>query len=369
MSLEASLAKSYPPNGASPGFSLDVQLKCEAGVTILFGASGAGKTLTLDSLAGLVRPERGRILLGGEILFDAQRGVHVPPRARGVGYVFQNEALFPHMTVEENLLFPLKRLGPLERRRRARSMLERFRLGALASRYPRELSGGEKQRASIARALVTEPRLLLLDEPARGLDFELRSDFYRVVREVRAQYHIPILMVTHDIVESFTLAERMLIYNQGRVVQEGSPEDVFRRPRDRSVAHLLGFTNVFEAAIEALDPAAGTARVRTPDFAVTVAYLPGRLLGDRVGFCIAPQHVRLLPDSVSAGAGDNLLEAELLDHNFTPTAARLFLRPVGSGVELQCEITRAEFQERNVAGQKRWTLALPPAAIHVFQGS
>src|SRR6266404_3634507 len=179
--LEASLQKSFPD------FTLDVSLRCEEGVSVLFGPSGAGKTLTLNALAGLVTPDTGRILLDGEILFDAQRNVEVPPRNRGAAYVFQNDALFPHMTVEDNLVFPLAKLGPIERHRRSRALMDTFRIGPLAERYPRDLSGGEKQRATLARSLAIGPRLLLLDEPARGLDYELRMDLYRVLADVRAQ--------------------------------------------------------------------------------------------------------------------------------------------------------------------------------------
>ncbi len=348
-SLTASIGTHFPG-----GFSLDVELDCQAGVTCLFGASGAGKTLTLNALAGLVRPDRGRILLGDEILFDAQRGVHLPPRERGIGYLFQTEALFPHRTVEQNLLFPLAHAGALEGRRRARQMMETFRIAGLAARYPRELSGGEKQRVSIARALVNEPRLLLLDEPARGLDYELRMDLYRVVRDVRSRYPIPILLVTHDLAESYMLADRMIVYHQGAIVQQGAPEEVFTAPRDRRVAALLGMTNIFEAAIERLDPAAGTSRLRTPDFAITVGYLPGRLLGDRVTICIPAQRIAL-------GAGENPIDADLVQQLFTPSTVRLFFR--AGEAEFECEVPRASFAPQE---SDRWTLSVPRSGVHVF---
>ena len=157
--LEFTIEKRFPPGRSSaPGFDLDARFGCDAGVTVLFGASGAGKTLTLEALAGFLRPDRGRILLNDEILYDGESGVCLPPQRRGVGYVFQNDALFPHMTLDENLAFGIARLPVLERHRRVRGMLERFGLTALAARRPHELSGGQKQRASIARALVTEPR-------------------------------------------------------------------------------------------------------------------------------------------------------------------------------------------------------------------
>jgi len=357
MMLSATLTKSFPD------FRLDIGLSCDPGLTVLFGASGAGKTLTLDSIAGLVRPDAGRILLGGEILFDAQRRVHLPPRERGVGYVFQNDAVFPHMTVEENLLFPLARMGPLERRRRCRTLLETFRLAELASRYPRGLSGGEKQRVAIARALAAEPRLLLLDEPARGLDHELRMDLYWVLREVRAQYRIPILLVTHDRDESFRLGERLVIYRAGRIVQEGPAEEVFAAPRDRGVAQLLGYGNVFPAVIERLDPAApagGVSRLRAGDLALTLDYLPGRLLGDRVEFCVPPHRVRIGP------AGENQFEADYTGEARLPSTVRLFFRAAGLG-ELECEVSRDSYDSLSIPSSRRMTLSLPRAAVHVFE--
>jgi molybdate transport system ATP-binding protein len=354
LTLDAHLTKSFP------GFDLDVTFACGDGLTVLFGASGAGKTVTLQSIAGLVRPDAGRILLGGEILFDAQRSVHLPPRQRGVGYVFQNDSVFPHMTVEENLLFPLAHMGPLERRRRCRTLLETFRLAGLASRYPRGLSGGEKQRVAIARALAADPRILLLDEPARGLDHELRVDLYAVLRDVRAQYRIPILLVTHDRDESFRLGERLVVFRAGRIVQEGPAEQVFAAPRDPGVAQLLGYGNVFPAVVERLDPAAGISRLRAGQIALTLDYLPGRLLGDRVQFCVPPHRVRVGP------ASENQLEAEFSGEARLPSTVRLFFRTDGVG-ELECEVSRDFYDSLSIPSSRRLTLNLPRAAIHVFE--
>ena len=354
MILEASIAKQLP------GFSLDVTLKCDAGVTVLFGPSGAGKTLTLSSLAGLVHPDGGRILLHGEILFDAQRRVHVPPRSRGIGYVFQNDALFPHMTVEDNLLFALARWGAIERRRRSRALLETFHIAPLASRLPRELSGGEKQRVAIARALATEPRVLLLDEPARGLDYELRQDLYRVLAEVRARYQIPILLVTHDRDEGFRMGDRLVVYSAGHIVQEGPPEAVFAAPRDRSVARLLGYGNIFEGIVEHLDPAAGTSRIRAGKIALTLDYLPGRLLGDRVEFCIAAHRVKL-------GAGENAIDAEFIGESRSPSSARLLFRAGAGGLdEIECEFPLDAREALHFTPGHRLKLAFPRASLHVF---
>jgi molybdate transport system ATP-binding protein len=352
IALEASLAKRF----SAGGFSLDVTLRCEPGVTVLFGASGAGKTLTLNLLAGLTAPDRGRVLLGDELLCDAHRNLHVPPRRRGIGYVFQSETLFPHMTVAENMVFPLAKVPPLERRRRVNHLLEVFRISGLAGRMPRELSGGERQRVTLARALAADPRLLLLDEPARGLDYELRHDLYAVLRQVREQYPIPIVVVTHDLPEAFLLAGNMYIYQQGRVAQEGAPDAVYAAPRTAQVARLLGYTNIFEGVIEHLDPAAGVSHLRCAGLLLTAGYLPGRLRGDRVGFCIPAAAVK------PGGGEGNRLRGERTHQILSPSTARLFFRLENSPLELECEVPR---ESAGAAGSQS-ALIVPPSSIHVF---
>ena len=374
--LQLAIQKNFPATGLSPGFDLNVALECDPGITVLFGASGSGKTLTLDAIAGLTRPDQGRILLDNEILFDAKSRLAVPPQRRGIGYVFQNYALFPHMTVEENLAFGIARRPGMERRRKIREMLELFGLGALGARRPQELSGGERQRASIARALVTEPGLLLLDEPARGLDYPLRLDFYAVLRNVRRKYDIPILLVTHDVTEGFILADQMVIYAAGRIVQRGTPGDIFARPRSAAVARLLGISNVFSGTVEELDPMADHALIRTALFPVKVPYLPGRLRGDPVGFCIAQEHVTLLlpGDSREDRSRENRVPVRVVEEIFLPNSVRLLLRVQGDGgagngagpLQIESEVSRVAYKKMGLPGQKEWQASLPKAHIHVF---
>src|SRR5438105_6187042 len=213
--IAARLRKTFPQRPDSAAFSLELEFQAAAGVTVLFGPSGSGKTLTLDLIAGFVRPDDGRILLDDEILSDGAAGVNLAPQARNCGYVFQNYALFPHMTLRQNLEFAAERRPRLERHRRVNEMLDKFRLGDAAGRRPHEVSGGQRQRCSIARALIGEPNLLLLDEPARGLDAPLRAGLYATLRQVRAEFNVPILLVTHDLDECFELGDEVLVMREG----------------------------------------------------------------------------------------------------------------------------------------------------------
>lgn len=319
--ISARLAKRFPPGPDAAGFQLEVELEAHAGVTVLFGPSGAGKTLVLELIAGFSRPDSGRILLDDEILFDAEARVFRRPPERQCGYVQQRESLFPHMTLRENVAFAAERLARLERHRQVHEMIERFRLVESAGRRPHAVSGGERQRCAIARALITGPRALLLDEPARGLDAPLRAEFYSVLRQVRADYRIPILLVTHDLDECFALGDRMLVLRGGRIVQRGTPLEIVARPAGIEVARLLGLANLFRAEILALDPGRNTSRLRIGRLELTGQYLPGRLRGDEIWVMLDPGVLKVVPRSGPPAANQHLLK--LLRRTGRPGGVRL----------------------------------------------
>ncbi|HYM97336.1 MAG TPA: ABC transporter ATP-binding protein [Candidatus Sulfotelmatobacter sp.] len=222
------------------GFALVVALDIAAGETVaVLGPNGAGKTTLLRALAGLV-PVRGTVILDGETLDDSAAGVHVPTERRHVGLVFQDHVLFPHLTVLDNVAFGLRAKGLRDASRLAREWLEQAGLGAKAGSMPRELSGGQAQRVALLRTLATEPRLLLLDEPLSALDVSIRAEVRReLARQLRSFPGVR-LLVTHDPLEAITLADRLVVLEQGRVVQSGTPEEVTARPRSRFVADLAG---------------------------------------------------------------------------------------------------------------------------------
>lgn len=205
-------------------FDLRARFATDAPFAALYGPSGAGKTITLQAIAGLVRPASGHIRIGGRALFDSARGIDLPPPERRVGYLFQHYALFPHLTVRENVSFGLtswlRRGLSADEAQRVRGLLERFGLAELASSRPDKLSGGQKQRVALARALACEPRILLLDEPFAALNPMLRGALRRDLAEACRQWSIPALMITHDADDVLALADAAFVYDQGRVVRE-----------------------------------------------------------------------------------------------------------------------------------------------------
>ena len=245
-------------------FFVDVDFEVPPGFTILFGASGAGKTTLLDCLAGLTTPDAGRISIGDRVIFDSSLHVGVPTAQRRAGYVFQNLALFPHMTVEQNVSYGLAHLSRSELSHRVTSALDAFRISHLAKRKARSISGGESQRVALARTLVTHPQFLLLDEPLAALDSPTKAQIMDDLREWNRAQNIPILYVTHSREEVFALGERVIVIDAGRILAQGTPHEVLSAPYLETVAQLAGFENIFTAVVEAIRPERGTMTCRIP---------------------------------------------------------------------------------------------------------
>jgi molybdate transport system ATP-binding protein len=258
--LQASLRKRLPSEQRD--FLLEVDFQAAPGFTILFGPSGAGKTTLLDCVAGLTTPDSGRIALRDRVLFDATQRINLPVAKRRIGYVFQDLALFPHLTVEANVRYGLAHLPQSERSAKSSAILQAFRIPHLAQRYPREISGGERQRAALARTLVTDPSVLLLDEPLAALDAPTKSKIIDDLRQWNQAHRIPILYVTHSREEVFALGEHVLVLDAGRIVVQGTPHEVIAAPQQETVAQLVGFENVFDAVVEVVRPERGTMNCR-----------------------------------------------------------------------------------------------------------
>ncbi len=242
-----------------PGFTLDAQLEANGQPLGLLGTSGSGKSMTLRCIAGLDSPNQGRIVLNGRVLFDSKRGINIPSRQRRIGFVFQNYALFPHLTIVQNIGFGLQNLPKLERRQRISQYMEMMQLQGLENRYPEQISGGQQQRVALARALVIHPEALLLDEPLSALDTYLRSRIEKLLSETLATYEGVTLFVTHKLEEAYRICQDLLILSQGKVIANDTKETIFERPPSFEVAQVTECKNFSTArmiepqTIEALD--------------------------------------------------------------------------------------------------------------------
>lgn len=221
------------------GFSLDVEWQIGNELAVLFGFSGAGKSMTLLLIAGLMNPDMGLVRLDKMIYFDSSTGTNLPPQSRSFGYVIQDLAMFPHMTILQNILYGATRLPKHDKRKKAKEMIHTFKLEGLEDRYPHEISGGQKQRVALARALVRQPMALLLDEPFSALDRPLRIEMRSFLREIKDIFDIPVILVTHDFEEAAAIADKIIVYEHGRIAQIGSPNKVKNSPANAYVDQLV----------------------------------------------------------------------------------------------------------------------------------
>ncbi len=228
-------------------FHLDVDFQVKKGIVGLLGPSGCGKSLTLQAIAGLLKPDSGRIAIDERVLFDDKKRVNIPTRLRSVGYVFQNYALFPHLTVAENIGYGLAGLSKQEKQQKVRSILETVQLEGLAKRYPNELSGGQQQRVALARTLVTEPDILLLDEPFSALDQHVKKMLELELLEIiKHNFSGVVLFVTHNIEEAYRLCDYICLYDSGSNIQFGEKGEVLTRPVNKAAARIVGCENIYE---------------------------------------------------------------------------------------------------------------------------
>jgi spermidine/putrescine ABC transporter ATP-binding subunit len=285
----------------------------------LLGPSGCGKTTTLRAIAGLVRPDRGQVIVGGRVMND------VPVHRRGLGLVAQNYALFPHMTVLENVTFGLRmrRAPTAEVARRAREALAIVQLAGLEDRYPRQLSGGQQQRVALARCLVVEPDVLLLDEPLGALDKKLREAMQVELKSLQRQVGITTIFVTHDQEEALTMSDRIAVMHQGRLQQVGTPQAIYESPQNRFVAEFIGVCNFLEGRVAGREGA--TLLLRLDDGSLVPAAAAGALPGEgsRVVATVRPERLVL----AAAGARPaGALHARLENLVYVGTAVHFHLR-------------------------------------------
>lgn len=386
------------------GFQLDVQAHIPLGFTALLGISGAGKSLTLRSLAGLLYPDEGVITLDGRVLYDSQRRIFLPPQARRIGYVPQHSALFPHQTVGEQIRFALParthdsaaRVQRKVQEAHIAELVAALELENLERRYPDTLSGGQQRRVALARALAADPHLLVLDEPFSALDVPVRERLYEVLRQLHQQFALPIILVTHDRAEVEQLADTVVVLHQGSVVQMGNVQEVFRTPRTPDVARLVGQDNLFGGKLATPPPT----QEGVPPTAIRLEWLQYAkggaavlVYGHEGGSAWLPLPSTQLKQGPRPISGciraDEIILSRWPDHGYPPLwtaeghvqwqatllrvqrlgpSLRLHFHPHGTPASCIIELYVHQQQWREVAGAagEDFLLQISPAAVHCF---
>jgi molybdate transport system ATP-binding protein len=328
-------------------------------VTALYGPSGCGKTTILRALAGLERPQQGSILFGSEVWLDSRRGIHCRPRERNVGFLFQEYALFPHLTVAQNVAYSLSSLPSSARKRHVDRLLERFGLIGLERRYPGQISGGQQQRVALARTLARKPGLLLLDEPLSALDAALREQLRLQLRSQLAEFNIPMILVTHDRREAIALADYLVVLDQGRILQAGPVHDVFARPASEEVARMVGVETVEQGRV--VGRANGTLSVEVGG-TILSALATGRLT-DHVLVCIRAEEVEIAPASAARDDFGNQLPATIREMTSDGWMVRLDL---DCGFPLVALVPHRVATARQLQPRQEVTAHLPASAVHLI---
>ena len=360
--LSVDIRKQFRTSG-SPPFQLDLKETFAPGFTVLFGPSGAGKSTLLDCISGLLRPDAGVIKFDGECFFDAARGFSLPVQLRRTAYVFQSLALFPHLSVEENVAYGLAASLSPERQERVGRILPAFHIEALRRRKPSELSGGEKQRVALARSLVTQPQLLLLDEPLTGLDAALRQGILQDLRAWNAANRIPILYVTHNREEVDAIGERVVALVNGRVQESGAPRAVLDAPRSIALAQAAGFENILNAHVVEERPADGVMRVALAsgncDLEIPLGTAPP---GAAIQVAIRAGDILLATEAPRALSARNVLPGTL--ETLEPRAS-LVVAQVNAGAHFIVHLTPGAVRSLQLAPGMRVWLVLKTHSCHV----
>lgn len=349
------------------GFELDVAFEADEGRVVLFGPSGAGKSLTLQAITGVMRPDSGRVEINGRLLFDSASGLNLPPQKRRLGYVPQSYALFPHLTVEDNVAYGIQRLDAAQRRALVRQMVELVGLQGLERRRPRELSGGQQQRVALARALASRPELLVLDEPFSSIDTGLRGTLRRELLDLQARSGVTTLVVTHDLEDAFFLGSRIVVIDKGRVLQVGSREDVFYRPATRRVAEFVGTRNILRATVLESD----SERLLLDWQGRTLEAEPLSLSrGQEVEVCIRPTQVMVVREDrlPHLPPPENPFSGIIIEEALQAEAYVLRFRLMGSAAhyDLEIELPDYVYHRLGLDRKREISVSIHRSAMHVI---
>lgn len=357
-SLRKTYQTEYGPVEAVRGIDLEVS---EGQFCVLLGPSGCGKTTTLRCVAGLERPDSGRIAIGETAVTDMKNGIFVPSEKRDFGMVFQSYAVWPHMTVSRNVAFPLtdgwRRVAKPEMVRRVQKALKLVQLEGLEHRSSTQLSGGQQQRVALARAIVTEPSVLLMDEPLSNLDARLRDQMRTEIRNLTRQIGLTTLYVTHDQVEALTMGDVICVMNEGEILQMGAPEEIYQKPANLFVARFVGQMNFIQCRV------AGTDSLESDVWAIRCPLPSGVGVGQSVTLGIRPEHVALLREGESGSAQSGTIEGNVTSRWFLGDSATYEIKVGKTFIVVKTPVACGA-----TVGEKV-SLALPAKDVRIFAES
>lgn len=324
-----------------PDFNLDIDFVVDHEILSIVGPSGSGKTMTLKAIAGLANLPEGYIALNGRVLFDSKKGINTSPQQRKVGFVQQNYALFPHMTVFENVSFGIMNLPPKERLEKVRNLLEMVGLPNHGRRYPSQLSGGQQQRVAMARALAPEPEIILLDEPFSALDDLTKKELSQELMTLHKTFHCDIIFVTHSLTEAYRLGSRIGVYDNGKLLQLDEKEKVFNQPLDEKVALLTGAKNLFRGTVLSIDN--NQAQIKLLDIGSTVRlFIPADKslqLNQQIFVGIRPENIRFYNQP---GENTALLNVDRISDGITTVTYQLSSPAHDITISLEAEVSKTE---------------------------
>ena len=360
-------------------FTLDAAWETDRSIVALVGPSGSGKTLTLQSIAGLIAPDSGCIVCAGRTLFDSHTRINLPPQERRIGYVFQGYALFPHMTVAQNVSYGVPRRIE-SRGDRTRDIIGRLGLSALMSRYPADLSGGQQQRVALARALATDPDVLLLDEPFSALDAPLRRELSTELAQTLREWGKLAVLVTHDLAEAYQIADVVVLYEHGRTSGAVLKNDLLWHPSSERVARLIGARNILRATIA--DAGGASIVLDWRGGRLEAARSPSHPLharaGDPLAFFVRPEYVRLIRKNRPLTEGlrqTNVFHGEIVGERDEGTTWVLFFKlaragnPSQGAYDLEIEIPKLVYERLAISTDRHWDVSIHPGSIQVLPGS